>query len=224
MSHATVHCRRRRWLHPAAFIAVLTGADGCAGSPGAEQQRVCAGGELTEPAHCILGWEHLRFDLQATSAGSLNQLRLSPGGLQVDNRAVVEELDGTAYRAELADLDRNGWPEVYVFASSAGSGSYGSLVAYAVNNGRSISPIYLPPIEQSPGAHEGYMGHDEFAVAGNRLVRRFPVYRQGDTNAAPGGGARELRYRLAAGEAGWILVLDQVLEYPPLARQPPRVE
>jgi hypothetical protein len=52
------------------------------------------------------------------------------------------------------------------------------------------------------------MGHDEFAVAGNALTRRFPVYRDTDTNAQPTGGARELRYKLVPGEAGWILKLE----------------
>jgi hypothetical protein len=57
------------------------------------------------------------------------------------------------------------------------------------------------------------MGHDEFAVVENRLVRRFPVYLAGDTNAEPSGGTRQIQYRLDAGEAGWILAVDRVVEY-----------
>ncbi len=44
-------------------------------------------------------------------------------------------------------------------------------------------------------------------------MRRFPVYREGDTNAAPSGGTRQLQYRLEPGEAGWLLVPDKVVEY-----------
>jgi hypothetical protein len=47
------------------------------------------------------------------------------------------------------------------------------------------------------------------AEYGNALVRRFPVYRAGDTNAGPTGGIRQLQYRLVPGEAGWILELDR---------------
>lgn len=170
----------------------------------------CTRDQLTGPAVCTLSEGDISFAIQATSGSSLNQLQIRPTGLEVDNSEVVAELDGSAYRAELADLDANGWPEIYVYVSSAGSGSYGSLVAYAVNKGKSISPIYLPPLEQSSEAMEGYMGHDVFSVVENRLERRFPVYRAGDTNSRPTGGKRKLLYRLEPGEAGWLLVLDKV--------------
>ena len=173
----------------------------------------CQQDALTSPATCALGDGNVGFTLQATSGSSLNELTLAPIGLSIDNSSQVLELDGTAYLAELADLDANGWPEVYVYVSSAGSGSYGSLVAFAVNQGKSASPIYLPPMDQDPAASDGYQGHDEFRVVENRLVRRFPVYRDGDTNAAPSGGTRQIQYRLEAGEAGWQMVADKVVSY-----------
>ena len=173
----------------------------------------CPAADLATPGKCLLGYGTIRFDVYATTGSSLNQLRIQPDGLAGSNSELTEELDGSAYRAEVADLDANGWPELYVYASSAGSGSYGSLVAYAVNNGKSLTPIYLPPLEHSQEAMAGYMGHDEFAVVENRLVRRFPVYLEGDTNAQPSGGTRQLQYRLEAGEAGWVLQLDRVVDY-----------
>jgi hypothetical protein len=57
------------------------------------------------------------------------------------------------------------------------------------------------------------MGHDEFAVVENTLVRRFPVYKDGDSNAAPSGGVRQLQYKLKPGEANWQLKLDRRVEY-----------
>ena len=59
----------------------------------------------------------------------------------------------------------------------------------------------------------GYVGHDEFTVVENRLVRRFPIYTDGDTNAAASGGTRQLQYRLVPGEAGWLLEVDRIVEY-----------
>ena len=169
--------------------------------------------QISSPGQCELRYKGIGFEIQATSGSSINQLRILPSGLTIDNSELTAELDGTAYRAELTDLDDDGWPEIYVYVSSAGSGSYGSLVAYAVNDGKSVSPIYLPPMDDAPEALVGYMGHDQFAVVENRLVRRFPIYADGDTNAAASGGMRQLQYRLVAGEAGWILELDRVAEY-----------
>ena len=169
--------------------------------------------EISAPGQCALHYQGVDFEIQATTGSSINQLRIQPSGLAIDNRELSAELDGTAYRAELADLDSNGWPEVYVYISSAGSGSYGSLVAYAVNNGKTVSPIFLTPMDHNPQALVGYMGHDEFTVVENRLVRRFPIYTDGDTNAAASGGTRQLQYRLVPGEAGWLLEVDRIVEY-----------
>ena len=193
---------------------------GLAAAAGAQAETACPGAQLATPTGCELSYGDIRFALQASAGGSINQLRIQPTGLAVDNSEIRAELDGTAYRAEIADLDSNGWPEIYVFVSSAGSGSYGSLAAYAVNNGKSITPIYLPPLEQSPELMEGYMGHDEFALTENRLLRSFPIYRQDDSNAAPTGGTRQLQYRLEPGEAGWVLKLDQSVVEPRPAANP----
>lgn len=173
----------------------------------------CSGEELASPEACVLSYGTIGFTLRATDNSSLNHLVITPGGLTIDNREIKVELDGTAYRAELADIDGNGWPEIYIYVSAAGSGSYGSLVAYAVNRGKSMSSIYLPPMEQSPDIASGYMGHDEFAVVENRLVRRFPLYRDTDVNASATGGTRQIHYRLEPGEAGWLLKVDRIANY-----------
>jgi hypothetical protein len=54
------------------------------------------------------------------------------------------------------------------------------------------------------------MGHDEFAVVERVLVRRFPVYKPGDTNSNPTGGMRQIAYKLFSGEAGWVLRVERV--------------
>ena len=171
----------------------------------------CDKDEMVGPDGCALSYGTLEFQISATDSGSLNRLRIESQGLSIVEGKYDTEIDGSAYRAELADLDANGWPELYIYVSSAGSGSYGSLVAYAVNNGKSMTPIYLPPL--SAEVSVGYQGHDEFSVVENRLARRFPVYLPGDTNAQPSGGMRQLQYALIAGEAGWQLVVDRVVEF-----------
>jgi hypothetical protein len=153
------------------------------------------------------------FVVEATNEGSINQLKITPTGLTEDNKPVVSEIEGTVSGAEIGDLDSNGFPEVYVYVTSAGSGSYGSLVAYAVNNGKIMMPIYLPPITDDAKASKGYMGHDEFAVLENVLGRRFPIYKEGDTNADPSGKTRQLQYKLVPGGTGWVLRLTEIADF-----------
>jgi hypothetical protein len=100
-----------------------------------------------------------------------------------------------------------------VWVNSAGSGSYATPIGYSANNKRSLSEIYFPPISGDPINSKGYMGHDELEVVEGVVAHRFPLYREGDSNANPTGKTRQLQYKLAAGEAGWIMKLDRVIEY-----------
>jgi hypothetical protein len=155
----------------------------------------------------------IHFRVTCANDSSVNTLRIVPSGLETDNSPIVRSIEGTVTGAEVADINGDGSPEIYVYVTSAGSGSYGSLVAYSANRRKSLSEIYLPPITQDQVASRGYMGHDEFAVLEGVLGHRFPVYRDGDTNAEPTGGMRQLQYKLAPGEASWVLKVDRMIEF-----------
>jgi hypothetical protein len=146
-------------------------------------------------------------------AGTNATLTLTPSGLAEDNRAVSVSVTGTVRFAELADLNADGSPEIYISLAGPGPESRGQLIAYSANRRKSLSDIFLPPLEDSPGATKGYRGRDEFRVVENTLVRRFPVFRDGDAPGQPTGGTRQLQYKLHAGEAGWVLRVDKVVDY-----------
>jgi hypothetical protein len=184
---------------------------GAAGAGGPTPAGTAAHGATRRvPFKETLALQGIRFQVSSANDSSINEVRIQPSGLEVDNRPIVRTIEGTITGAEVADLNADGSPELYLFVTSAGSGSYGSVVAYAGNRRKSLSEIYLPPLADGSKAAEGYMGHDEFAIVENVLARRFPVYRPGDSNARPTGGTRQLTYRLVPGEAGWILKLDKV--------------
>jgi hypothetical protein len=157
-----------------------------------------------------LALQGVTFRVACPNASSMNNLTIVPSGLTGDNSPITREVEGIVTGAEVADVNSDGSPEIYVYVQSAGSGSYGSLVAYSANKKRSLSMIYLPPVSKNPKVSKGYMGHDSFAVVENRLAQRFPVYMPGDANASPTGGTRQLHYKLVPGEAGWVLKLDRV--------------
>ena len=152
-----------------------------------------------------LSMQGVTFHVSCSNQGSINALRIEPKGLKKDARVILKEIEGTVTGAEVGDLNLDGSPEVYVYVTSAGSGSYRSLVAYAANRKKSLTEIYLPSLQDDPKASKGYMGHDEFAVIESSLARRFPIYEDGDTNSKPNGGIRQIQYKLKTGEAGWVL-------------------
>jgi hypothetical protein len=105
----------------------------------------------------------------------------------------------------VADLDGNGFDEIYIVTTAAGSGSYGTILGFASNKDKSLSMIHFPEMQEGEAHFEGYMGHDTFKIEGRKLVRIFPVYQEEDTNENPTGGRRKLVYGLIPGEAGWQL-------------------
>ena len=162
-----------------------------------------------------LSLQGVTFHVTCPNKGSVNKLTIMPAGLKGGNEAIKQEVDGTVLGAEVADLNADGFPEIYVYVVSAGSGGYGSLVAYASNSNKSLTAVHLPELADDKANAKGYMGHDEFAVVENSLVRRFPLYKEGDPNARPTGGARQIQYKLKAGEAGWVLRVGKVRFEPP---------
>lgn len=141
------------------------------------------------------------------------QLTIQPSGLAVDNSKVVKNIEGTLTNAEIGDLNGDGFPEMLVYMTSDGSGSYGTVIGYSVNNGKSMSEIFMPNISDNPEANKGYMGHDEFAMVENSFCRRFKTYNPQDTNSNPTGKTRQIQYKLKDGENSRVFVVDKIIEY-----------
>jgi hypothetical protein len=81
----------------------------------------------------------IQFRVRSANAGSINTLHIVPSGPEIDNSPIVRTINGTVTGAGAADLNADGSPKIYVYITSAGSGSYGSLVAYSANHRRSLS-------------------------------------------------------------------------------------
>ena len=158
------------------------------------------------PFETTLRIQGITFHVTCPNSSSLNDITIAVSGLESGNSTITaSNAGGIVTGAQAADLNNDGSPEIYVYLTSAGSGSYGSVIAYGVNRRKSLSGIYMPPISRNRECFAGYMGHDRFCVVGNRLARLFPVYLKGDPNAGPAGGIRLIAYSLVAGEAGWRL-------------------
>lgn len=157
----------------------------------------------------MLSLQGYSFQVKTTGEGSQQQLTITSRGGKKLIKPITQTVNGTVIGAEVADLNSNSLPEIYVYVQSAGSGSYGELVAYSVINSDQLSPIYMQELTGAPA--KGYQGHDEFSVVEGCLVRRFPIYKPSDSNAKATGGLRQICYKLHNGEASWILRPTSVL-------------
>ena len=140
---------------------------------------------------------------------SLSTIAITTKNFEHDFREVYEDQDPIS-DIFLADLDADGFDELYIITTSTGSGSYGNVIAFASNKDKSLSMVHFPAVEKGDQNFKGYMGHDTFKLEDQKLVRLFPIYIEGDTNKNPTGGIRKLTYDLLPGEAMWQLKVKKV--------------
>ena len=144
-------------------------------------------------------------------SASLGTIYVIPEGfMNTTDTFVIREADPVA-EVFTADLNGDGFDELYVVTRSAGSGSYATVHAWSSNRDKSVTPVYVRelPEKEKREVFKGYMGHDSVYVEDNRLVRKFPVYKNGDANCCPSGGTKVVKYALKQGEASWLLEIDE---------------
>ncbi len=142
------------------------------------------------------------FAVTAAKKDAFSKMTITTSGLEIQEYNEAFDITGSRIvNAEVEDLNSDGSPELLIFTQSDGSGSYGEVYAFSVNNLKSMSQVYFPPVAENKQLNKGYMGHDEFAIVETKLVQRFPKYNDGDSNANPSGGLRQVSYKLVDGEA-----------------------
>ncbi|GFD73605.1 hypothetical protein KUL113_30250 [Tenacibaculum sp. KUL113] len=155
----------------------------------------------------------ISFSIATKKNGMETELTVTPYGLEIDNSAVTQTIDGSVVDAEIEDLNSDGSPEVLIYTKSDGSGSYGNVIGFSVNNKKSMSQIYFPPITDNKELSKGYMGHDKFTIIETTLAQRFPIYKEEDSNANPTGGTRQITYKLVDGEASRKFIVENSTEF-----------
>ena len=139
---------------------------------------------------------------------SLSTIEISTKDFEHNRPEIYENVDPIS-DILIADLDNNGFDEIYIITTSQGSGGYGKVMGFASNNDKSLSVINFPDSVKEDKTFEGYMGHDSFIIEGQKLIRTFPIYNKGDTNQNPTGGKRKVIYGLYPGEAMWQLKIER---------------
>ncbi len=145
------------------------------------------------------------FTVTAADSGRVRdvQVKAYRGALLLTNFRV--RVDGAVVGAEVADLDNNRLPELYVYSTSDGSGSFGRVYAWQFLPERKAD---ITLVNWRTPSIKGYMGHDSVWVEQSILCRRFPIYASGDANAEPSGGYQMMRYKLQASGTGFALIAD----------------
>ena len=74
---------------------------------------------VPQPFEQTLTLQGVGFHMTSANQASANEVTIVPTGLSIDNAPIVRRVEGQVERAEVADLDRDGSPEIYVYLRSA---------------------------------------------------------------------------------------------------------
>ena len=113
----------------------------------------------------------IQFQIYGQKLSSLDTITIIPSGCEIINDTITIPIDGHLTAAFTGDINQDDYPEFYLVATSAGSGSYATLFAYASYRNKSYGPIYIPALNSA--LLIGYMGHDQYEIRDNKLLRNF---------------------------------------------------
>lgn len=155
----------------------------------------------------------IAFNVTSPNAPTANSVTITPTGLKIDNSPIRVEASGIVTGAEVGDINADGSPEVYIYIVEPTGDQRATLIAFSANKKKSLSQVYLPALEDDARNAKGYRGRDEFAVVEGIIARRFPIFPEDRSKTEPTGKMRQIQYKLVAGEAGWLLKPDKVIEF-----------
>jgi hypothetical protein len=136
-----------------------------------------------------------RFTVRSTGDGSLRTLKVGVTDLKGDTTKAdsieIHDIKGYLKNIAVADLDKDGNPELYCFTQSKGTESAGSVYGVAYLKGKAVT-IKSDSIDLAD--IKGYKGQDSFYVQAPYLIRTYPLYKEGDVT--PSGEKQITKYKL----------------------------
>ena len=133
-----------------------------------------------------------------------NSVTISPQGFDKDVREFSFDVKGRVTKAEVDDINRDGFPDLVFYVFSNDSIPKGNVIAISSEKNETVSPIVFPDIFDDPKARVGYKGNDVFFLMEGYLVRRFPVYpvEGAPATASTGNLIRQITYMIVPGDRG----------------------
>jgi len=129
-----------------------------------------------------------------------NQLTVRPVGFDNAAREANFMLRGRVAKAEIDDLNGDGYPDLVLYVYSDSSAIFGTVYAFVSKANKSFTGCVLPDPMMDGKINDGYKGHEQFSLMEGYLLEKFPIYKTGDDRDKPSGGTRVLLYQLVPDE------------------------
>lgn len=129
-----------------------------------------------------------------------NMLDIRPLGFTSDVKPMDFMIRGRVSKAEIDDLNGDGYPDLVLYIYMDSSAIFGTVYAFVSKTNKSVVPCFLPDPMMDGTINEGYKGHDQFSLMEGYLLEKFPIYKAGDDSNKPSGGIRAILYQLVPDE------------------------
>lgn len=130
-----------------------------------------------------------------------NQLEVRPIGMDPEVREMNFMMRGRVAKAEIDDLNSDGYPDLVLYVYSDSNAIFGSVYAFISKANKSIAACILPDPMMDGKINEGYKGHDQYSLMEGYLLDKFPIYKAGDDKDNPTGGTRSVLYQLVPNDS-----------------------
>ena len=170
-------------------------------APGGYNKKQSARQDIA-PFEAVLEDGKVRFTLSSPNEEGRNLLTVVPSGLEGRNDTLQLQVEGYVQEAFKADLNKDGFIEVYAVSISSGPLAKEHLYGFSSYRDRSYGPITLGEPQQAR-MMDGYQGQGRFYLGEDgKLKREFPLF---DAAGQPSGSKRIITYELQKGETSFIL-------------------
>jgi hypothetical protein len=132
----------------------------------------------------------------------VNQLTVRPIGFDGSAREVNFPLRGRLLKAEIDDLNNDGYPDLVLYIYTDSAATFGTVYVFLSEANKSITGCVLPDAMMDGKINTGYKGHDQFILMEGNLLQKFPIYKPGDDKDKPTGGTRVVLYQMAKTDNG----------------------
>ena len=149
-----------------------------------------------------------------------NELTIRPVGFESGAREAGFMIRGRVTKAQIDDLNNDGYPDLVLYIYSDSNAIFGSVYAIISSGNKSMIPCTLPDAMINGKINTGYKGHDEFSLLEGYLMQKFPIYKPGDDKNKPTGGTRSVLYKMIPDKGGFKFNLIRANDSPTATDRP----
>lgn len=150
-------------------------------------------------------YKDYRFSISTRGDATLRNLYVGIGTVKDSTRMdtiIEKDIKGNVGRVAIADLDKDGQPEVYVFSTSGGAALNGRVYGLVIQKKGALK-INASDIDSLNA--KDYQGRDSFYIQQNELVRTYPAFEEGQRNTLKTDARKTIRYKLVKSGDGYTL-------------------